>query len=234
MPLIKAGLPCESCGSSDALALYSDGTYCFSCKKHTHKLVFAPNIPTITFHSPKNLDRCNFGSLPKEAIKWLKKYGLTDEEISENKFSWDGTSNRLVYPIKNTNSVTGYEKREITGGTPKTICQGRKVDSFHIIQPNKEEFKGVVAVEDIISAIKVGRVAKALCLFGSQVSLSQYNEISRITNLFILWLDLDKFNQAVKIAQKAKSFGIETKIIKTDLDPKMYSTEEIRRTINEI
>jgi len=182
----------------------------------------------------RNLEEYIFEKLPPYAIKWLKKYGLTDEEISENKFSWDGTSNRLVYPIKNTNSVTGYEKREITGGTPKTICQGKKVDSFHIIQPNKEEFKGVVAVEDIISAIKVGRVAKALCLFGSQVFLSQYNEISRITNLFILWLDLDKFNQAVKIAQKAKSFGIETKIIKTDLDPKMYSTEEIRRTINEI
>jgi twinkle protein len=31
--LVEKGLPCEACGSSDALALYDDGhTYCFSCK----------------------------------------------------------------------------------------------------------------------------------------------------------------------------------------------------------
>ena len=30
--LIESGLPCEACGSSDALALYDDEhTYCFSC-----------------------------------------------------------------------------------------------------------------------------------------------------------------------------------------------------------
>lgn len=35
--LVQSKLPCESCGSSDALALYSDGhTYCYSCEKTTH------------------------------------------------------------------------------------------------------------------------------------------------------------------------------------------------------
>jgi len=34
--LVEKGLPCEDCGSSDALASYSDGhTYCFSCGTHT-------------------------------------------------------------------------------------------------------------------------------------------------------------------------------------------------------
>lgn len=35
---IRTHLPCPSCGSSDALTLYSDGhTYCFSCQDTTHK-----------------------------------------------------------------------------------------------------------------------------------------------------------------------------------------------------
>lgn len=34
--LVEKGLPCEDCGSSDALALYDDGhAYCFSCQKLT-------------------------------------------------------------------------------------------------------------------------------------------------------------------------------------------------------
>ena len=32
--LVQSKLPCEDCGSSDALALYSDGhTHCYSCEK---------------------------------------------------------------------------------------------------------------------------------------------------------------------------------------------------------
>lgn len=31
--LIKRHQPCPDCGSSDAFCLYSDGTYCFSCKR---------------------------------------------------------------------------------------------------------------------------------------------------------------------------------------------------------
>lgn len=34
MSLIKAHLPCVSCGSSDALSVYNDHTYCFSCKDY--------------------------------------------------------------------------------------------------------------------------------------------------------------------------------------------------------
>lgn len=34
--VVQSGLPCDSCGSSDALALYDDDhTFCFSCEEHT-------------------------------------------------------------------------------------------------------------------------------------------------------------------------------------------------------
>ena len=31
--VIKAHQPCPDCSSSDALAVYEDGTYCFSCQR---------------------------------------------------------------------------------------------------------------------------------------------------------------------------------------------------------
>lgn len=37
--LIKAKQPCPDCGSSKALAVYVDGTFCFKCKtSHTVKV----------------------------------------------------------------------------------------------------------------------------------------------------------------------------------------------------
>ena len=35
--LIRSNLPCDKCGSSDAVAEYTDGFYCFSCNTHTPK-----------------------------------------------------------------------------------------------------------------------------------------------------------------------------------------------------
>jgi hypothetical protein len=195
-------------------------------------LIFGDKLPEQHLSLQKIASISTQIPLPHKAIKWLKKYGLTDKEISENKFSWDGLS-RLVYPVQGLGGICAYERRDISGNSPKTILQGTKAGSFHLIIPEKEEFKGVIAVEDIISAIKVGRLAKTLCLFGSHCSTIQYHEVSLATDLLILWLDHDKFKESVKITHKAQSFGLQTRVIKTDLDPKMYSTFEIRKIIND-
>ena len=31
--IVKAHAPCTDCGSSDALTIYEDGSFCFSCNK---------------------------------------------------------------------------------------------------------------------------------------------------------------------------------------------------------
>lgn len=51
--LLRSGLPCPDCGSSDALAEYTNGTYCFSCKKSTgERNEREPEMPVSTdFHS---------------------------------------------------------------------------------------------------------------------------------------------------------------------------------------
>ena len=32
--VVKSHQPCDACGSSDALCIYDDHTYCFSCQNH--------------------------------------------------------------------------------------------------------------------------------------------------------------------------------------------------------
>lgn len=65
--LEQAGLPCPDCGSSDALAKYRNGTYCFSCGAAT-----TGDVPDVT---PKGSSRAWIQAEPKA----LKKRGISQE-----------------------------------------------------------------------------------------------------------------------------------------------------------
>lgn len=71
---------CDSCGSSDANAVYSDGhTHCFSCDKHTGTDRNTTSSSVTTFHNPALLSP-DFVDLPARGLveqtcrKW--KYGV--------------------------------------------------------------------------------------------------------------------------------------------------------------
>jgi twinkle protein len=71
--LVRKDLPCKACGSSDALAEYSDGhTYCFSCKTHDTGRGFDDPAPERS--SPAGLCQTSglakpFRGISNEAIK---------------------------------------------------------------------------------------------------------------------------------------------------------------------
>lgn len=64
--IVKAHQPCEDCGSSDALAVYVDGTHCFSCGK-TRKENYEGAVP----------ERRIGGLLPDGELKALEKRGIS-------------------------------------------------------------------------------------------------------------------------------------------------------------
>ena len=47
MEALKAHQPCEDCGSSDALTVYEDHTFCFSCQKHTWTADDRPKLTVV-------------------------------------------------------------------------------------------------------------------------------------------------------------------------------------------
>lgn len=69
--LIKAHQPCEDCGSSDALAVYDNGTHCFSCDAHHY-------TKTKKVHNP----RMNTG-LTKGRPYRLKDRGISQETMDK-------------------------------------------------------------------------------------------------------------------------------------------------------
>ena len=79
--LIEAHRPCNSCGSSDARALYSDGhEYCFSCETRFEGEGDYPVMskPITTNVTPLKSTECVVTSIPDRKISYnpCKKYNV--------------------------------------------------------------------------------------------------------------------------------------------------------------
>lgn len=86
----------------------------------------------------------------------------------------------------------------------------------------------IVVVEDVVSAIKVGRVGTGLPLFGSHMPPDWIARLVRLRPKVAVWLDPDKVLEARKLAKKIGLLLPETRTVETEMDPKDYSTEQIK------
>ena len=249
--LVKSNQPCHICGSSDARAIYDDHEYCFSCKDHTgvdrtlsEILQNKKNLPVITEEIPP-LPFDLTQSLSSRALAWLKGYGITDQEIHTNNIQWSDSRQGIVFPIYGDNDdqkVIAWELRNIgRSQSPKTQFFGKKQDVIHIVN-YKALFSEstLVIVEDIISAIKVGRAYPTLCLFGSSMNTLVLERLKKLIGgqsipiHITLWLDQDKLGEAMKIGQQAKLQGYDVAIVQTVQDPKYHDIARIRAVINDV
>ena len=140
--------------SANNLAIYSDThKYCFACGYYDRGDIVArykhqqePRKPSKFFNRAL--------SISDKALIYLKKYGLTNQEVDENYF-WDNNG-FLVFDgdeFQNARNFTGVGAKYITRG----IIKGHEKVFF-----NGEDW--VVIVEDAISAIKVSRVVSSVAI----------------------------------------------------------------------
>jgi len=180
-----------------------------------------------TDHYPNRLPVRSYTCAPN--YLWLAtKYGLTDDEIDEN-FFYAPLSDRHVYCHKDSEGDEFFEARSVSSrAVPKSQQYGNKPTVF---MGKYEEQKTLVIVEDIISAIKVGRQYGAMPLFGAFLSARQMAEIGRLKlDRVIVWLDCDKYTLGMKYA---KDLGIlvPSVAIQTYEDPKFFNDEVIAHIV---
>lgn len=225
---------CPKCSANGAdksgnnLAVYSDThKYCFACGFHDKGDIVEKYKDRLnTEREKKNVNffnRANF--IDKEALVYLKKYGITDDEISKNYF-WD-SDGYLVFDggsYQNARNFTGLGAKYMTRGVIRNnepIMQNTQNDS-------------VIIVEDAISAIKVSRVLPSVPIHNSIIPLELILRLSKRFKKLFVWLDKDKSLSALKQAGNAKLLFDEVRTIWTDLDPKCYSETEIKKYLNVI
>ena len=251
--LIRSTLPCEDCGSSDALADYEDGTFCFSCKRYRSKKKEQRSY----FKTQQDI-RLDTGELqgsfstedwPKEAKLFLYKLYLDDDMINKNEithcleglFRSKSTGeqvhfkNRIAIPFYDSaGSKRGHVARAYTKGTiPKayTITK-RKSLAF---PKNLISDTFCVVVEDVISCIRLSYHTPACSLNGTSISDKDILNLKENYDRIYLWLDDDKPGQeaAASLKRRLSNFFSEVILIRTELDPKCYTNRKIKSILKE-
>lgn len=222
--------PCPKCGSRDNLAVYSDGhSYCFGCRYYTvaKRTTSILNNRSIQFPLLRTTKKFNnliglTTNLPIEANQWLKQYGLTQKEIEELDIQWSELEGMLIFPLTKNKELVGYIGRRFKGKGSKYIIKGEK-KNFDKVYGNGSV---LVFTEDLISAVKVGRVTAAQPVYGSFV-----NSIPDGYESYRIWLDKDKQISSIKQCRKWKQYGYDIKPIITELDPKEYNEQFIKERV---
>lgn len=173
--------------------------------------------------------------LPDKALAWLYKYQITDEEIRQFRFGWSQRLKRLILPVYRDDQLVYYQGRTfdpITKINPKylNIRQSGAKNVYFLCSSSNIHNNSIVMVEDILSAIKVGRQFNSIALLGSYLPDSMLPVFKKYNKVFI-WLDADKYKESIKMMQKLGARGTPTRVISTPKDPKENSDEYINHRI---
>jgi hypothetical protein len=68
-------------------------------------------------------------------------------------------------------------------------------------------------------------------LLGTHIAKDKLMALKEFYSSLIVWLDADKFKEAVHIADTAKWLGFKARAVFTELDPKELSDETIRKIV---
>jgi hypothetical protein len=234
---------CPRCGSRDNLARYSDGgAFCFGCRftEGRNGRNFVPYAKDGSSQSDDsqtiNLPEDTSDTLPECVIQFLGKYDLLLTEAIRLNILWSPSRQQLIYPYYATNADTGerylacYQARnfhqQVSG--PKYFNKGKTTEVIPIIQRTSGAGRRLVITEDALSALKVARQCDAMPALGTNVPVSKLNVIARQYERLTVWLDSDKWREARHIADNYKWLGLSADTIYSELDPKMYSDEQIK------
>lgn len=167
--------------------------------------------------------------LPSAATLWLSKYGITEQEIKRYGIKYSHYLNRLILPVYDDKGEMVYWQGRNLGAITEENSK-----YLNLSVPGKDVFftcntgqQIVVLVEDILSAIKVGRVAGSIALLGSYVAHSVASMLKG--KKVVVWLDDDKYVEAIKYAAKLRAVhNIDAVNLRTMKDPKEYDEKQIR------
>lgn len=211
--------PCDSCGSSDARAIYNDGSeHCFSCRAHKNGNSIA-RLKVGTKPKGKRLYNST-ASIRQDAFNWLDSYGLSAQEKAM--FVWDEQKELLIYEEEKFTNGRYFGKED----RPRYLSSGEKPFSL------MGRGRGVVFVEDIISGIKVSRHTQTMTLFGSSIPSQILWTTATTRRPAAIWLDSDKAMESAKMVKKINESGGNAVSIITKLDPKCYTDEEILQILH--
>jgi hypothetical protein len=164
---------------------------------------------------------------PEKARAWLYKAGLGRHEIGKLGARYDPQTGRVVIPVYEDGRLVFWQARALDGRQPKYLAPA--VDKSSVL-PRWGNADAVTLTEDLLSAFKVGQVAEAWSLLGTYASPRVTYELLRRQCPVNVWLDPDAAGRraAAKLMRQLLGFGLQTRNILSEADPKNLTYEQIR------
>lgn len=174
--------------------------------------------------------------IPIEGRLWLYKGGISPTVWKRYGIGYSPHMQRVVLPVYDRQGTLIWlqARAVLTGQIPKYIQPALPRDAIMFwAHTTVTVSKTVVVVEDILSAIRVGRHTRCVSLLGTKISGVQANRLSNYDRV-ITWLDDDKAGQtgAYKI-RRTLGLLTDTQNICTRVDPKVLSNAQIIHTLKQ-
>jgi hypothetical protein len=219
---------CPKCGSSDARALYDDGSsFCFSCRTSANRGYVRND--TRRRQTTNVLPDC-VRVISGAGWDWVSKYGLSAEQLLKNNVLYSPSRNQVIFTFPEYPEF--WTTRNLwPDAKPKAFHNGKVNEILPIY--SQSEADAIVLAEDCLSAIKISYVGcDSMPLLGSSLSSSKLSRIAKTYRNLVVWLDHDKGSEAHKIARRASLLGMQARVIHTELDPKDYRYGQIREYLS--
>lgn len=227
-----AYLPCEQCGSRDAVQPYQNGKYCFSCHFVERNGRLKLESDQSKQKKPKKIQLI---SINNYWHNWLTQQGIYDSTINFFSIQVDELSQSIAYPCceQSAKKILGYQLRD-KDKKIKTV-KFAQIDEPFLFEARKNISPYVVIVEDPVSAMRIWQdtLFSAIALLGT--NLNDVNKLYVINNYrtVVVWMDGDiaGYNAAKKIANDFRQYRtVYTRF--TDEDPKKYNKTELNEILS--
>lgn len=234
---------CPKCGSKDNLARYEGGSgYCFGCgyyiPAHMGNSLAGFIRPVAKSRSEQENvvrsppDDLDLGGYPESVIEWIGKYGLSVRDLIFRDVGWSKQREQLIYQFygegddlvlwqaRNFRAGTTHKDRFFTGGSPTDIIATYR---------SRKSTNTACLVEDCISGICVANtgVSDGIPCFSSAMPEKKLARLAKMYKKIFIWLDGDKFSEGQKIGRQLGLMGVQTKVLYSKEDPKMYPLDYI-------
>ena len=160
---------------------------------------------------------------------WLYSAGITQPLWDKYRIGYSPKLERVILPVYKDNKLVWFQARALQKGqAPKYLQPSSDRSSVMFESLGNDDVTEVVIVEDILSAIVVGKSTKTFSLLGTKITTEQAAYLGRY-DLVTTWLDSDTAGRkgAYKIRKTLSLITTVNNII-TTLDPKELSDKEIR------
>lgn len=242
---------CHECGNSNNSAVINHNVkdysyFCFACG-HTEvepkgKQTLAElqklkelNDAAETYRTESiELPSDTTYDLPLVARLWLYNGGISPTVWEHYRIGWSESLQRVVLPVYSaTGSLVWYQLRAVHAGQrPKYIQPSQPRDTiFFKVGDIKSPTTKCVVVEDILSAIRVGKFVDTISILGTRPSSKHINELAKYSKV-ITWMDSDRAGRkSAYTIRKAVSMLTDVGNILTDADPKRLSDNQIKEQL---